>query len=423
MSLFSLNFKQILTGCPVTVYAHRGSDALINCYFPQSQRVYCKRRQSGLFSRCEESNFCLVQLQDPTFPICQETNTGPHTLLSWTRNTSNGTRLLNTPKYFDRNMYEAFVSTNVNLNSTDRPCVYICNSMIDIPAKPLRQIVVMVEDESKDSITTLLKPTYYREFDDVKLVCTNENPLFILWKRNHETIEYYHEGKSDVLKPGYELDKNGSLLINKFSYAQEGECVCIYNNGQVEDLSQHNIKTVVTPTNPSPSIVGCLETSDCTFNVTSSGYLTCYIEGVLPIVHPKWIHDEHMFSRITFSQTQLIVRNFGSVFNIYLTNYYEITTDQGYESETDEDWQANDVTASCSVNYEVLGQHKTDVTLHLQKRTSAVTEDRIRERFRGLKGTWILCYANDGPGYWRLFVDSALARFGKSLLLDVIAII
>ncbi|XP_071853174.1 uncharacterized protein [Apostichopus japonicus] len=446
----------IIIDCPVTVYAHRGSDALINCYFPQSQRVYWYdstlrnarpiislelgrkagpgvsagkydiTNNGGLLIRnttfsdentyraifivsnphtfttdqkviiyanvdtavfsvdvCEGSNFCLVHLQDPALLTCRETNTGPHTLLSWTRNTSNGTRLVNTSTYSDGNMYEALVSMNVNLNSTDRLNVYICNSLIDIPAKQLRQIVVIVEDESKDSITTLLKPTYYREYDDVRLVCTSEKPLLILWKRNHETIGYYHEGKSDVLKPGYEIDKDGSLLINKYSYTHEGEYVCIYNNGKVEDVKQHNIKTVVTPTNPSPSIVGCSEPSDCTFNVTSSGYLTCYIEGVLPIVHPKWIHDEHMSSTITFSQPQLIVRNVGSVFNIYLTTYYKITTDQeGYESETDEDWQAYDVTASCSVNYEILGQHKTDVTLHLQKRTSAVTEDRIGERFR-----------------------------------------
>ncbi|XP_071853166.1 uncharacterized protein [Apostichopus japonicus] len=445
----------IIIDCPITVYAQHKSDALINCYFPQSQRVYWYDstsrnarpiisleggRKAGpgvsagkyditnngsllirntsfsdekiyraivivsnthtlttdqkvviyanvdtaVFSvdGCEGSNSCLVQLQDPTFLICRETNTGPHTLLSWTRNKSNGTRLVNTSKYFDGNMYEAFVSTNVSLNSTDRLYVYICNSMIDIPAKPLRQIVVMVEDESKGYITTLLKPTYYMEYDDVKLVCTNENPLFILWKRNHETIGYYHEGKSDVLKPGYEIDKNGSLLINKFSYTHEGEYVCIYNNGQIEDVKQHDIKTVVTPTNPSPFIVGCSEPSDCTFNVTSSGYLTCYIEGVLPIVHPKWIHDEHMSSTITFSQPQLIVRNVGSLFSIYLTTYYTITTDQDYGSETDEDWQDYDVTASCSVNYEVLGQHKTYVTLHLQKRTSALTGDRIREGFR-----------------------------------------
>ncbi|PIK40267.1 putative RNA-directed DNA polymerase from mobile element jockey-like [Apostichopus japonicus] len=136
----------------------------------------------------------------------------------------------------------------------------------------------------------------------------------------------------------------------------------------------------VTPTTPSPFIIG-VKPSDCTFNVTSSGYLTCYIEAVLPIVHPKWIHDEYVSSRITFSQPQLIVRNVGSLFNIYLTSYYEITTNQGYESETDEDWKAYDITASCSVNYEVLGQHKTDVTLHLQKRSPALTEDRIIERF------------------------------------------
>ncbi|PIK40268.1 hypothetical protein BSL78_22888 [Apostichopus japonicus] len=285
-------------------------------------------------------------------------------------------------KVLERNMYEAFVSMNVNLNSTDRLYVYICNSMIDIPAKPLRQIVVMVEDESKDYISTLLKPTYYREYDDVRLVCTNENPLFILWKRNHETIGYYHEGKSDVLKPGYEIDKDGSLLINKFSYTHDGEYICIYNNGQVEDVKQHNIKTVVTPTNPSPSIVGCSEPSDCTFNVTSSGYLTCYIEGGLPIVNPKWIHDEYVSSRITFSQPELIVRNVGSLFNIYLTTYYEITTERDYESLTDENWQAYDITGSCSVNYEILGQHKTDVTLHLQKRTSGgFTTYRHREVF------------------------------------------
>ncbi|XP_071853162.1 uncharacterized protein [Apostichopus japonicus] len=444
----------IIIDCPVTVYAHHGSDALINCYFPQSQRVYWydstsrnarpiisleEGRMAGpgvsagkyditntggllimnttfsdektyrailivsnihtlttdqkviiyanvdtaVFSVdvCEGSNFCLVHLQDPALLTCRETNTGPHTLLNWTRNTSNGTRLVNTSTYFDGNKYEAIVTTNVNLNSTDRLFVYICNSMIDIPARPLRQIVVMVEDESKDYITTLLKPTYYREYDDVKLVCTNENPLFILWKRNHETIGYYHEGKSDVLKPGYELDKDGSLLINKFSYAHGGEYVCIYNNGRDENVKQHNIKTVVTPTNPSPSIIGCSEPSDCTFNVTSSGYLTCYIEAVLPIVHPKWIHDEYVSSKITFSQPQLIVRNFGYLFNIYLTTYYEITTNQGYESETDEDWKANDITASCSVNYEILGQHKTVVTLHLQKRSPALTEDRIIERF------------------------------------------
>ncbi|XP_071850036.1 uncharacterized protein [Apostichopus japonicus] len=452
----------IIIDCPdITVYAHHGSDALINCYFPQSQRLFWYDSTSrnarpiasleggrkagsgvsagkyditntgGLLTRnttfsdektyraivivsnihtlttdqevviyasvetavlsvdiCEGRNFCLVQLQDPTFFMCRETNTGPHTLLSWTRNTSNGTRLVNTSKSFDGNMYEAFVSTNVNLNSTDRLYVYICNSIIDIPAKPLRQIVVMVEDESKNYITSLLKPTYYRAYDDVRLLCTNENPLFILWKRNHETIGYYHEGKSDVLKPGYQLDKDGSLLINKFSYTHEGEYVCIYNNGKVEEVQQHNIKTVVTPINPTPSIVGCSEPLDCAFNVTSSGYLTCLIEGVLPIVLPKWIHDEYISSRITFSRPQLIVRNAGSLFNIYLTTYYEITTDQVYESETDEDWQAYDVTASCSVNYEVIGQHKTDVTLHLQKRTSAVTEDRIRKRF-GANNNWL----------------------------------
>ncbi|PIK54835.1 hypothetical protein BSL78_08264 [Apostichopus japonicus] len=391
----------IIIDCPVTVYAHRGSDALINCYFPQSQRIfwydstsrnarpiisleegrkagpgvsagniryynrrsvdkeyYFQRRKNipcysysnidtAVFSVdvCEGSNFCLVHLQDPALLTCRETNTGPHTLLSWTRNTSNDTRLVNTSKPFDGNMYEAFVTTNVNLNSTDRLFVYICNSMIDIPAKPLRQIVVMVEDESKDSITTLLKPTYYREYDDVRLVCNNENPLFILWKRNYETIGYYHEGKSDVLKPGYQLDKDGSLLINKFSYVHEGEYVCIYNNGRDEGVKQHNIKTVDIE-------------ERCLLRNKPLSYIM-------------------LINR----QPQLIVRNVGYLFNIYLTTYYEITTNQGYESETDEDWKAYDITASCSVNYEILGQHKTVVTLHLQKRSPALTEDRIIERF------------------------------------------
>ncbi|PIK35939.1 hypothetical protein BSL78_27232, partial [Apostichopus japonicus] len=433
--------------CPdITVYAHHGSDALINCYFPQSQRVfwydstsrnarpiasleggrkagtgvtagkyditntcgllirnttfsdektyraivivsnihtlttdqkvviygfrlfYSKRRNSGIFSRCLRGKKLLfgAAARSDIF-MCRETNTGPHTLLSWTRNTSNGTRLVNTSKSFDGNMYEAFVSTNVNLNSTDRLYVYICNSIIDIPAKPLRQIVVMVEDESKDYITTLLKPTYYRAYDDVRLVCTNENPLFILWKRNHETIGYYHEGKSDVLKPGYELDKDGSLLINKFSYTQKVNMF---------------VSTTMVKSRKYSNII--------------SRPLRAFFQSCTP----KWIHDEYFSSRITFSRPQLIVRNVGSLFNIYLTTYYEITTDQVYESETDEDWQAYDVTASCSVNYEVLGQHKTDVTLHLQKRTSAVTEDRIRKRFGG-EETCVNKTSSDGENNYK----------------------
>ncbi|PIK48658.1 hypothetical protein BSL78_14470 [Apostichopus japonicus] len=361
----------IIIDCPdITVYAHHGSDALINCYFPQSQRVFwydSTSRNARPIASLEGGRKAGSGVSAGKYDI---TNTGG--LL--TRNTT----------FSDEKTYRVIVIvSNIHTLTTDQEVV-----IYDIPAKPLRQIVVMVEDESKDYITTLLKPTYYKAYDDVRLVCTNENPLFILWKRNHETIAYYHEGKSDVLKPGYELDKDGSLLINKFSYKHEGEYVCIYNNGKVEEEQQHNIKTVVTPINPTPSIVGCSEPLDCTFNVTSSGYLTCLIEGVLPIVHPKWIHDEYISSRITFSRPQLIVRNVGSLFNIYLTTYYEITTDQVYESETGEDWHAYDVTASCSVNYEVLGQHKTDVTLHLQKRTSAVTEDRIRKRF-GANNNWV----------------------------------
>ncbi|XP_071852560.1 uncharacterized protein [Apostichopus japonicus] len=317
---------------------------------------------------CGEDSFCLVKKMSTPL-VCRESKTGPHTLLTWTRITSGGTQLAEATRYvsFDGSLYETYISTNVTFNLKDRVIVYICTSTINIPSKPVRQIVVMVKDEDKDFTTSALLPTYYREYDDVKLLCTNDNPLYLVWKRkvkvtNYVTIGFYYKGTSKVSEPGYELGEDGSLLIKGLSYPQEGEYICIYNSGNEEDTQQYHIKSVITPTNPTPSIVGCLgAASDCTFNVTRSGYLTCYVEGVRPIVHPRWDFTGQSSSPSTFSQPQLIVRSVASAFNVYLTTYYTITT--GGE------WQAANITVSCSVRYEVLGQQQNNVslTLHLSK--------------------------------------------------------
>ncbi|PIK34043.1 hypothetical protein BSL78_29136, partial [Apostichopus japonicus] len=324
--------------CPSKFYVEHGFDGHINCYFPQSQRIFWydstsrnarpiisleEGRKSGsgysdgkydilnnggLLIRnttfndertyrvivivsststftvdqkvviyantqttvlsvnvCGEDSFCSIpKLSTPL--VCRKSKTGPHTLLTWTRITSVGTQLAEATRYgsFDGSLYETYISTNVTVNLKDRVVVYICTSTINIPSKPVRQIVVMVEDEDKDFTTSALLPTYYREYDDVKLLCTNDNPLYLVWKRktnvtNYVTIGYYYKGTSKVSEPGYELGEDGSLLIKRFSYQQEGEYICIYNSGNEEDTQQYHIKSVVTPASPTPSIVGCLE--------------------------------------------------------------------------------------------------------------------------------------------------------------------
>ncbi|XP_071852558.1 uncharacterized protein [Apostichopus japonicus] len=430
----------IIIDCPSKFYVEHGSDGHINCYFPQSQRIFWYDSTSrnarpiisleegqkagsgysdgkydilnndGLLIRnttfndertyrvivivsdtstftvdqkvviyantqttvlstnvCGEDSFCLVK-EMSTPLVCRESKTGPHTLLTWTRITSVGTQLAEATRYasFDGSLYETYISTNVTFNLKDRVVVYICTSTINIPSKPVRQIVVMVEDEDKDFITSALLPTYYREYDDVKLLCTNDNPLYFLWKRkvnvtNYETIGYHYGSKSGEVKPGYKLGEDGSLLIKSLTYPQEGEYVCIFNTGTRDEYKPHRVKCVSTPPNPAPGIIGCSNTSNCKFSATTDGYLTCYIEGVRPIVYPKWIKVDHTLSVITFRQPQLIVRSVGSLFNIYVTSYYSVTPDK--------DWQSSDIKVACIITYETLGQFKTFVTLHLPNKT------------------------------------------------------
>ncbi|XP_071852551.1 uncharacterized protein [Apostichopus japonicus] len=430
----------IVIDCPSTVYIQHGSDGLIKCYFPQSQRIFWYDSTSrnarpiisleegqtsgsgysdgkydilnngGLLIRnttfndqrtyrvivivsnistftvdqrvviyantqtavlsinvCGVDSFCLVK-KTSTPLVCRESKTGPNTLLTWTRVTSGGTQLAEATRYasFDGSLYETYISTNVTFNLKHRVIVYICTSTINIPSKPVRQIVVMVEDEDKDFATSALLPTYYREYDDVKLLCTNENPIYFVWKRkvnvtNYETIGYYYGSKSGEVKPGYKIGEDGSLLIKSLTYPQEGEYVCIFNTGTGDEYKPHRVKCVSTPPNPAPGIIGCSNTSNCKFNVTTGGYLTCLIEGVRPIVHPKLIEVDHTLSVVTFRQPQLIVRSVGSLFNIYVTSYYSVNPDK--------DWQSSDIKVACIITYETLGQFKTVVTLHLPNKT------------------------------------------------------
>lgn len=81
----------------------------------------------------------------------------------------------------------------------------------------------------------------------------------------------------------------------------------------------------VPPSPPYPVVLGCNNPLYCLLEIETSGYLTCSLQRVRPLINLEWRALPGKKEHITFSDETQKVTSQGETFDVTLTIWYQLT--------------------------------------------------------------------------------------------------
>ncbi|KAJ8050847.1 NLR family CARD domain-containing protein 4 [Holothuria leucospilota] len=169
----------------------------------------------------------------------------------------------------------------------------------------------------------------------VQLICSQGNISNIVWKLqrlNHKHLENILAGAlgesrySQILLEGYELDNEGSLIINDFNFENEGLYGCIWRTGSLGGINTFNVTAYVPAVPKDPFVNECEDnTQYCVVQVGGEGSLTCTLKRIRPLVYLEWIVvSGNSTAVITFFDDNIHVTSHQDTFEVVLTSKFTI---------------------------------------------------------------------------------------------------
>ncbi|PIK50769.1 putative carcinoembryonic antigen-related cell adhesion molecule 4 isoform X3 [Apostichopus japonicus] len=131
-------------------------------------------------------------------------------------------------------------------------------------------------------------------------------------------------GGSEYQKRDFELTINGSLRIINSQLQHEGSYTLrVYFSNFEQDTSTTKLLIYIQPDPPCPLTDACGSTcTGCQLNVTTSGSLTCYVNGSRPMMDVDWIVTNQ--SGVSFTKEEQTHKEMGDKW--YTEKTIEYTT-------------------------------------------------------------------------------------------------
>ncbi|XP_071843525.1 uncharacterized protein [Apostichopus japonicus] len=104
----------------------------------------------------------------------------------------------------------------------------------------------------------------------------------LLWRKYPE-----YEGGSCLDTDRCEVEEDGTLIVNKVTFRDEGDYMCFFRTGQSDRIVEYPVEVHVSPPLMKTVIKGCEDLDNCEHNVANKGSLECSIFGSRPSIKPE----------------------------------------------------------------------------------------------------------------------------------------
>ncbi|PIK50353.1 hypothetical protein BSL78_12770, partial [Apostichopus japonicus] len=199
--------------------------------------------------------------------------------LSWYNNTLNITTSL-------------YTSTSLlEYNPKDFNLEYFTCNVTGRDVQEPRPVGMFVKGYKADSVDKQ-DIQYFKSGSDLSLKCPKSelgewgvrypNGTYdLLWRKYPE-----YEGGSCLDTDRCEVEEDGTLVVNKVTFRDEGDYMCFSRTGQSDRIVENPVEVHVSPPLMKTVIKGCEDVDKCELNVANKGSLECSIFGSRPSSKP-----------------------------------------------------------------------------------------------------------------------------------------
>lgn len=322
--------------------------------------VYVKpSKPYPIINLCGGERMCYKLLENLTEILCTVSDTRPPVELAWFSRTFHGDEKISfEPETIGINLLLSPTSIKIEqeyLKTLSRSFLYVCKAMIPQELYPFQESLILVERFTQGLSKVEKIPKYVEIGTRMTLKCGDDQTVYVIWKKleapdHWRTITHFpkeDQVNARAQSVGNYLVDEGSLIVCDMDARHEGEYICIYGDGTLEDVKAFKVSSYVLPEPPFPVVQGCSHSKHCVLVVNRSGSLTCTVTEIFPQVQLEWREvNTSSSSSITFVRQKSITENSDRTFDISLTADY-VVKDQHAENVTVEcgitDWQGYDL--------------------------------------------------------------------------------
>lgn len=257
----------------------------------------------------------------------------PNVLLRWTVKTVRGAKNISFHQQSDSDgqMFTSRVFTTDAFKYTSRLSLAACTAQT-LPGMLEKNEYHILLQNSNQSISNA-KPVirYVERYSRIELPCAENSIGFLAWwkvdlpsRRFSYPLVYavlIENQRNEILENGYEMGREGSLIVPQVGTGYQGMYSCIYSNGVSDGVTMYEIIMYVKPIPNYPVIEGCNHDKYCVLDVKNEGNLTCSVYGIRPKVQLHWVPFKKQ-EPISFKPQQLLVVEGGDTFDISLSSAY-----------------------------------------------------------------------------------------------------
>ncbi|KAJ8051167.1 hypothetical protein HOLleu_04632 [Holothuria leucospilota] len=257
----------------------------------------------------------------------------PNVHLRWTTKTVFGDKNISFHEQSESNgpLFTSRVSTTDAFKYTSRLALAACTAHTFPEILESNEYLILLQNSNQSILNAEPIVRYVERYSRIELPCAENLIGFLAWWKvdlpsrrfSHSILYAVLMGhlRNEILKKGYEMGGDGSLIVPQVDIANNGMYSCIFGNGVSDGTTLYEIIVYVIPIPNYPVVEGCNHDKYCVLDVQGEGNLTCSVYGIRPKVQLYWTaFKEH--EPISFKPQQISIGEKRDTFDISLTSAY-----------------------------------------------------------------------------------------------------
>lgn len=316
------------------------SDKFSGSPYIEDVDVYLKvvpQQKRPFVTECDHKSTCYKDVVPSSHVSCSVRDSRPAANLIWCLRTAHFDKELSSQRNITlkSSLYTTNITVQVDMlfQSGVSLALLVCKVTNSPISLSIDETPVVIFNSERDIFaTTSVKRTKSLHQQQVQVTCPDGNYTMYVWRKKlsdgiDETISYVAADSTINLSlPTLNfIVKDGALTIFEIDFHYEGYYGCLGSNGETEDSIVYEIIVYVPPSPPYPVVLGCNNPFYCLLEIETSGYLTCSLQRVRPLINLEWRALPGKKEHITFSDEAQTITSHGETFDVTLTVWYQLT--------------------------------------------------------------------------------------------------
>ncbi|KAJ8051041.1 Histidine--tRNA ligase, cytoplasmic [Holothuria leucospilota] len=290
---------------------------------------------------CENiTGLCFQKVEDPHV-YCSVKNIRPAALLELTVKTVNGNKNVSFHRHTESNgkLFTSRVTTRDAFKYTSRLALIACSAHTLPGILERNEYIVLIQNINHSAPSVEPTVRFVERNSSLELRCLGTDIGFLVWwmadtlnsKQLGHLLAYsvmLGNPQKEIHIQGYQMGREGSVIIPQFDITYEGTYSCISSDGLSDTLAVYETIMFVKPSPNYLTVDGCDHEGYCVLDVTNEGNLTCRVNGVRPRVQLQW-KASHGTKTMSFKTQEVLIVDKNDTYDVSLTSAYYAQVEPG----------------------------------------------------------------------------------------------